>query len=82
MKNYIKLNNEVMQKVEGFYQLEKDKLAVSEFQNEVNERLMKFQDGISRIEWLIENDYYVDFFEMYSKDDVARIIDKVYTYKF
>ena len=82
MKNYIKLNNEVMQKVEGFYQLEKDKLAVSEFQNEVNERLMKFQDGISRIEWLIENDYYVDFFEMYSKDDVARIIDKVYTYNF
>ena len=71
-----------MQKVEGFYQLEKDKLAVSEFQNEVNERLMKFQDGISRIEWLIENDYYVDFFEMYSKDDVARIIDKVYTYNF
>ena len=82
MKNYIKLNNEVMQKVEGFYQLEKDKLAVSEFQNEVNERLAKFQDGISRIEWLIENDYYVDFFEMYSKDDVARIIDKVYTYNF
>lgn len=82
MKNYIKLNNEVMQKVEGFYQLEKDKLAVSEFQNEVNERLMKFQDGISRIEWLIKNDYYVDFFEMYSKDDVARIIDKVYTYNF
>ena len=71
-----------MQKVEGFYQLEKDKLAVSEFQNEVNERLMKFQNGISRIEWLIENDYYVDFFEMYSKDDVARIIDKVYTYNF
>ena len=30
MKNYIKLNNEVMQKVEGFYQLEKDKLAVSD----------------------------------------------------
>lgn len=82
MKSYIKLNNEVMQKVEGFYQLEKDKLAVSEFQNEVNERLMKFLDGISRIEWLIENDYYVDFFEMYSKDDVARIIDKVYTYNF
>lgn len=71
-----------MQKVEGFYQLEKDKLAVSEFQNEVNERLMKFQDGISRIEWLIENNYYIDFFEMYSEDDVARIIDKVYTYNF
>ena len=82
MKSYIKLNNEVMQKVEGFYQLEKDKLAVSEFQNEVNERLMKFQDGISRIEWLIENNYYIDFFEMYSEDDVARIIDKVYTYNF
>lgn len=82
MKSYIKLNNEVMQKVDGFYQLEKDKLAVSEFQNEVNKRLMKFPDGIQRIEWLIENDYYVDFFDMYSKDSVAHIIDKVYTYKF
>lgn len=82
MKSYIKLNNEVMQKVDGFYQLEKDKLAVSEFQNEVNKRLMKFPDGIQRIEWLIENDYYIDFFDMYSKDSVAHIIDKVYTYKF
>ena len=31
MKDYIKLNNEVMQKVDGFYQLEKDKLAVDIF---------------------------------------------------
>ena len=36
MKNYIKLNNQVMQKVNGFYQLDKDKIAVEEFQQAVN----------------------------------------------
>ena len=42
MKNYIKLNNQVMQKVNGFYQLDKDKIAVEEFQQEVNSKRYPF----------------------------------------
>ena len=49
MKEYIKLNNEVMQKVDGFYQLEKDKEAVEKFKAEVEAKMMNFEDYSARI---------------------------------
>ena len=71
-----------MQKVGGFYQLEKDKQAVKEFQAEVDERLMRFNNVIERFEWLIKNNYYVDFFELYNKDSIIDITTEVYSYQF
>ena len=53
MKEYIKLNNELMQKVDGFYQLDKDKEAVKEFQREVSEKLYPFSSTEERFTWLI-----------------------------
>lgn len=82
MKSYITLNNELMQKVDGFYQLEKDKQAVKEFQAEVDERLMRFNSVIERFEWLIKNNYYVDFFKLYNKDSIVDITAEVYSYQF
>ena len=83
MKAHIALNNQVMLKGEdGFYQLEKDTLAVKEFQKEVDSKLMKFEDPISRMVWLIENDYYINFFEYYSKDDILDITNLIYSYEF
>lgn len=60
MKEYIRLNNEVMQKVDGFYQLEKDKEAVEKFEEEVQERLLKFGSTEDYYTWMIEN-YYVNY---------------------
>lgn len=90
MKEYIKLNNEVMQKVDGFYQLEKDKLAVEEFQKEVNEKYYPFDfkndEGYHafRMLWLINNYYYTDLVKMYDFDFdyINDLTDHIYSYEF
>ena len=82
MKNYLELNNELMRKEDGFFKLEKDLEAVETFEIEVENQLMKFDCPIKRIDWLIKNNYYIDFFNMYSKEDISKIIDKVYSYNF
>lgn len=82
MKKYIKLNNEVMQKVDGFYQLEKDKVAVEEFQKEVTEKYYPFTSHEERINWLIENDYYIDFTKMYDMNFIVGLTEHIYSYEF
>lgn len=82
MKNYIKLNNELMQKKDGWYQLDKDREAVVEFQKEVCKKLYPF-DGIEeRFKWLIENNYYVDFFKMYDIAFIENLTIHIYEYGF
>lgn len=82
MKKYIKLNNEMMQKVDGFYQLEKDKLAVEEFQKEVVEKYYPFKSHEERMNWLIENDYYIDFTKMYGMNFIVELTEHIYSYEF
>ena len=60
MKDYLLLNNELMRREDGFYQLDKDKEAVKAFEQEVEEKMMKFENQTERIHWLISNDYYID----------------------
>ena len=82
MKEYIKLNNEVMQKVDGFYQLEKDKEAVEKFEAEVEVKMMKFNSYADRINWLINNDYYVNLLEMYPMEVIENIAKEVFAHGF
>lgn len=82
MKDYIKLNNEVMQKVDGFYQLEKDKLAVEEFQKEVVEKYYPFETYEQRMMWLIDNGYYINFLDMYDMFFIVELTKHIYSYKF
>lgn len=82
MKNYLELNNELMRKEDGFFQLEKDLEAVEAFELEVENKLMKFKTPIDRIDWLIKNNYYIDFFKMYSKEDILKVVNKIYSYNF
>ncbi len=82
MKEYIKLNNEVMQKVDGFYQLEKDKLAVEEFQKEVVEKYYPFKTHEQRMMWLINNGYYINFLDMYDMFFIVELTRRIYLYEF
>lgn len=82
MKEYIKLNNEVMQKVDGFYQLEKDKLAVEEFEKEVVEKYYPFKTHEQRMMWLIDNGYYINFLDMYDMFFIVKLTKHIYSYKF
>lgn len=82
MKNYLELNNEIMRKENGFFQLEKDLEAVNAFEQEVEDRLKKFETPIEKMKWLITNNYYIDYFKMYTEEEVLKIIELVYSYKF
>ena len=82
MKKYLELNNELMRKKDNFFDLEKDIQAVKAFKKEVDEKLMKFNSPIDRIHWLIKNNYYIDFFAMYSHEEILKITDIIYSHKF
>ena len=71
-----------MQKVDGFYQLEKDKVAVEEFQKEVAEKYYPFKSHEERMNWLIENDYYIDFTKMYDLLFIVDLTKHIYSYEF
>ena len=82
MKNYIKLNNELMQKKDGWYQLDKDREAVVEFEKEVMEKYYPFKTHEDRMAWLIKNDYYIDFLKMYDIHFIAELTKHIYSFEF
>lgn len=81
-KEYIQLNNELMQKQNDFYQLEKDHLAVEAFLIEVKSKMKTFTSEKERYEWLIEHHYYENFFKWYHIEEIVMIKEKVFSYQF
>lgn len=80
---WILLNNEIMIKNDGEYQLNKDKEAVySYFVDYVNKNTVFFHDLKEKIEYLVKNEYYVDFFEKYNFEDIKKLYEFIYNKKF
>ena len=81
---HIYLNNEVMVKdSEGRLQLDKDKEAVySYFVNYVNKNTVFFHNLKEKIDYLIKNDYYIDFYKFYTINQMQEVFDLVYSKKF
>lgn len=82
MKRYIELNNKVMQKTDGWYQLENDKLAIDEFMLEVQSNYKQFDSHLGRIKWLIQNGYYIDLLSMYSEEFIHEALEYAYSFNF
>lgn len=83
MAKHIELNNEIMKKDnKGFYSLDKDLEAISDFKKEVDKKTKKFNSAKERFEWLIKNNYYIDFFKLYTLEDIEMVSKLVYSYKF
>lgn len=83
MANYIELNNKIMQKDDnGFFSLQYDRQAIKEFAKEVDRKMKKFDSVKDRFNWLIDNNYYIDFFKDYTLEDIERLTDMVYSYNF
>lgn len=82
MKDYLLLNNEIMRRENGFYQLDKDKEAVEAFQKEVDEKMMKFDSVSERFYWLINNNYYINFLIDYEMDFIERLTAFVEAHEF
>lgn len=82
-KKWILLNNQIMIKKEDEFDLEKDKEAVrSYFLDYVNKNTVFFYTLKEKIDYMIENEYYVDFYQQYSFEDMKRVYDFVYSRKF
>lgn len=84
VKNWILLNNQVMSKdKDGNYHLEKDQEAVrSYFIEHVNKYTVFFHDLKEKIDYLIENKYYIDFYKKYKFSEMEEVYDIVYAKKF
>lgn len=82
-KKWILLNNEIMVKQGDDYQLDKDKEAVkSYFLDYVNKNTVFFYTLKEKIDYLIENNYYVNFYEQYSFEEIERVFELIYKKKF
>ncbi|MGP0575745.1 class 1b ribonucleoside-diphosphate reductase subunit alpha [Paenibacillus peoriae] len=80
---HIELNNMLMKRdTDGFFQLEKDQEAVAEFMKEVQERSLKFADTAAQMLYMIENDYYENFYSSYTADEVNDIFHITHSYHF
>lgn len=80
---HIELNNMLMKRdTDGFFQLEKDQEAVAEFMKEVQERSLKFADTAAQVLYMIENDYYENFYNRYTADEINDIFHITHSYNF
>ncbi|MEE4562350.1 class 1b ribonucleoside-diphosphate reductase subunit alpha [Paenibacillus polymyxa] len=80
---HIELNNMLMKRdADGFFQLEKDQEAVAEFMKEVQERSLKFADTAAQVLYMIENDYYENFYNSYTADEINDIFHITHSYNF
>ncbi|WP_064616506.1 class 1b ribonucleoside-diphosphate reductase subunit alpha [Streptobacillus moniliformis] len=81
---WVYLNNEIMVKdSEGKLQIEKDKEAVySYFIDYINKNTVFFHNLKEKIDYLIEKDYYINFYDMYSFEEINEVFKFVYSKKF
>ncbi|GGA27160.1 class 1b ribonucleoside-diphosphate reductase subunit alpha [Paenibacillus physcomitrellae] len=80
---HIELNNMLMKTGEdGFFQLEMDREAVREFLADVESKSLKFESTAAKVAYMIQNDYYEDFYEKYTPDEVERVYDITHSYNF
>jgi len=82
-KKWILLNNEIMVKNDDEFSLHKDKEAVrSYFLDFVNKNTVFFYTLKEKIDYLIEQEYYIDFYQWYTFEQMQEVYDSVYAKKF
>lgn len=82
-KKWILLNNEIMIKKDDEFSLHKDKEAVrSYFLDYVNKNTVFFYTLKEKIDYLIEQEYYIDFYQWYTFEQMEEVYDLVYAKKF
>jgi ribonucleoside-diphosphate reductase alpha chain len=82
-KKWILLNNEIMIKNDDEFSLHKDKEAVrSYFLDYVNKNTVFFYTLKEKIDYLIEQEYYIDFYQWYTYEQMEEVYELVYAKKF
>ncbi len=76
---WIELNNEITTRGEdGFFQLEKDKEAIKEFEGHIDEKIVKFNSIEEKVKWLVDNNYYYNVYEKYTEEEIVKIFNIAY----
>lgn len=82
-KKWIYLNNQIMIKKDDAFQLEKDIEALNSYIEEyVIPNTKQFVSIKERFDYLIDNKYYINFYDLYSIEDIEKIYQKVQSYQF
>lgn len=79
---HIELNNEVMKKIDGFYNLQKDQDALFAYLEVIARKKMIFPSLKERLDYLIENQYYENFFLNYSIDQIKQLYEIAIKFNF
>lgn len=79
---YLELNSEVMRKVDNFFQLDKDILAMNVYLEEVKEKLIQFDSVKERFDYMIENNYYVNILDSYDIHFIAFLYELAFEIDF
>lgn len=82
---YIELNNKMANQFKENFDFEAlllDKVAVEEFLKEVDSKMVKFDSLKQRIDFLIHNSYYINFYEMYTFEQIEEIHEYCYSFNF
>lgn len=83
VKNWILLNNEIMIKQDDEYSLHKDKDAVrAYFLEYVNKNTVFFYTLKEKVDYLVENNYYINFYEWFTFEEMEEVYNFVYEKKF
>lgn len=77
MSKYLDYNHQVSNLKDGFYDLEKDYLALKSFLEEVKELSYSFDSYEEKLKYLIDNDFLEDFLNSYSLDDILSLHELV-----
>ncbi|MGL5914905.1 MAG: ribonucleotide reductase N-terminal alpha domain-containing protein, partial [Culicoidibacterales bacterium] len=68
--SYLEKNNLLFQQVDGFYDLSKDIEARDEFLAEVAANTRQFESEAHRLQTLIAEGYYIDFYQNYDEAQI------------
>ena len=69
-RDYLGLNSQIIQKRDGFFQLEKDQAALAAYMQEVDMRMLKFDDVHKRLKYMIKHKFYEDFYKTYTREQI------------
>jgi ribonucleoside-diphosphate reductase alpha chain len=82
---YIELNNKMNRLFKENFDFEAlllDKQAVEEFLKEVDSKMIKFDSLKERMDFLIHNNYYINFYEKYPFKQIKEVYDFCYSFNF
>ncbi|URM52940.1 class 1b ribonucleoside-diphosphate reductase subunit alpha [Mycoplasma sp. SG1] len=84
-QNFIELNNKIIKAKDNddlMHLLENDKLALKLYIQSIDARYKKFPSFKEKIKWMIENNYYEDFFSYYEIEAVLNLYTTACSYNF